>query len=122
MVYRYFFRAVLMEEKSLLVQFMGDTPLSRIVDFFVENKGLDFSKSQIAEGAGISRTALFKYWGIIENFGLVKVTRAFGKAKLYTLNTENPLVQEILSLELKLIERAMDIEAEQHKEAISVHA
>ncbi len=97
---------VFMEEKSLLIQFMGDTPLSRIVDFFVENKGLDFSKSQIAEGAGISRTALFKHWDTIENFGLVNVTRAFGKTKLYTLNTENPLVQEILSLELKLIERA----------------
>lgn len=101
-----------MEEKSLLIQLTGDTPISRIIDFLIENKGLDFSKTQIAEGAGISRTALFKYWDTVEKFGIVKVTRTFGKAKLYTLNSESELVQEILNLELKLIEHSMKAELE----------
>lgn len=114
-----------MEEKSLLIKFMGDTPLSRIMDFLVGNKGMDFSKTQIAEGAEISRTALFNHWNTIENFGFVKVTRIFGKTKLYALNTENEIVQEILNLELKLIEHAMAtaVEAQNLKEkAIEVYA
>ncbi len=57
------------EEKSLLIQFIGDTPAVRIVDFLIENKGLDFSKTEISKGANISRAALFKYWSKIE--GLV---------------------------------------------------
>ncbi len=116
---------ITMEEKSLLIKFMGNTPLSRIIDFLVENKGLDFSKTQIAKGAEISRTALFKHWDTIEEFGLVKVTRTFGKTKLYTLNTESHIVQEILNLELKLIEHAMDAAAQaQHpkEKAIEVYA
>ncbi len=107
-----------MEEKSLLIQFMGDTPISRIMDFLIENKGLDFSKSQISEGAGISRTALFTHWPIIEKFGLVKITRTFGKTKLYTLNSESVFVQQMLELELKLIDHAMAQAAknQEHKE------
>lgn len=115
------FRVIIMEEKSIFLQFVGDTPISRVIDFLVENMESDFSKSQIAEGAEISRTALFKYWETIEQFGLVKVTRTFGKTKLYVLNTESPLVQQILDLDLKLIEHAMDAATEEHKDAISIH-
>lgn len=96
------------EEKSLLIQFIGDRPASRIVDFLIENKGLDFSKTEISKGANISRAALFKYWSKIEGFGLVRVTRRFGKTRLYTLNTESDLVQELLKIESTLIKQAME--------------
>ena len=92
-----------MEENSLLLRLTGDMPLFRIVDFLVENKGLDFSKSEIAKGAEISRASLFNYWGEVERHGMVKVTRQFGKAKLYTLNVKNPVTQKILELEKALI-------------------
>ncbi len=83
-------------------------PLFKIVDFLVENKGLDFSKSEIAEGAEIARASLFNYWGEIEKHGIVKVTRKFGKVRLYTLDTRNPVTQKILELEKALISEAMD--------------
>ncbi len=114
-----------MKDKSLLIQFMGDTPISRIIDFLIENKGLDFSKTQISEGSGISRTALFAHWQTIEKFGLVKITRTFGKTKLYTLNSESVFVQQILELELKLIDYAMAQAAknqEQKENAIELFA
>lgn len=95
-------------EKSLLIQLMGDTPANRIIDFLMENKGMDYSKKAISEGAGISRASLFKYWDKIEDFSLVKETRRFGKTRLYTLNTEGELVQELLRIESMLIKKAMD--------------
>jgi hypothetical protein len=97
-----------MKEKSLLLRLTGDLPLFKVVDFLVENKGIDFSKSEIAKGAVISRASLFNYWPEIEKHGIVRVTRQFGKAKLYTLNSKNPVTQRIIELEKTLISEAME--------------
>ncbi len=97
-----------MEEKSLLLSLAGELPIFKVIDFLLENKGTDFSKSEIAKGAEISRASLFNYWPEIEKHGIVKVTRQFGKAKLYTLNSKNPVAQRIMELEKTLISEAME--------------
>ncbi len=96
-----------MAEDSLLLRLTGKMPLFCIIDFLVENKGLDFSKKDIAAGAEISKASLFNYWPELEERRIIKVTRTFGKTKLYTLNTENALTQKILELESALIRQAM---------------
>ena len=96
-----------MTEKSLLLNLTGDLPLFNIIDFLLDNKGMDFSKSDIAKGAGISRASLFNYWNEVEKHGIVRTTRSFGKTKLYTLNTKNPVTQKIIELEKALISEAM---------------
>jgi len=96
-----------MKERSLLLNLVGDMPLFRIVDFLLENKGMDFSKTDIINGADISKSSLFNYWEEIEGNGIVRITRKFGKTKLYTLNTNNPVVQKIIELEKTLIFEAM---------------
>lgn len=95
-------------ETSLLLRFLGKNPVFRIIDFLVENKGVDVSKKEIIEGAGISRAVLFKYWKRIEEQEIVLVTRKFGKTKLYTLNSKNPIVKKLLELESILIGKALD--------------
>ncbi len=97
-----------MEEKSLLLNLTGEMPLFKIIDFLLDNKGMDFSKSDISKGAEISRASLFNYWNEIEKHGIVKVTRSFGKTKLYTLNVKNPVTQKIIELEKTLIAEAMN--------------
>ena len=97
-----------MEEKSLLLSLTGEMPLFKIIDFLLENKGMDFSKSDISKGAEISRASLFNYWNEIEKHGIVKVTRSYGKTRLYTLNVKNPVTQKIIELEKTLIAEAMD--------------
>lgn len=94
--------------KSLLLQLTGEMPLFKIIDFLIENKGLDLSKKDIINGANISRAALFKYWNEIEKNNLVKITRKFGKTKLYTLNNESLIVKRILDLEKVLISQALE--------------
>lgn len=96
-----------MKEKSLLLKLVGEMPLFKIIDFLIDNKGLDFTKKDIAEGAGIARASLFNYWPELEKRKLVRPTRRFGKTTLYTLNTSNPLVKKILELESALIKQAM---------------
>ena len=107
-----------MEEKSLLLNLTGDMPLFKIIDFLLENKGMDFSKKDIAEGADISRASLFNYWGELEKQGIIKTTRSFGKTKLYTLNSKNPITQKITELEKTLISEAMHKEVKKRKEII----
>lgn len=87
---------------------MGENPVFRIIDFLIENKGLDMSKKQIIEGAGISRASLFNCWEQLEEQEIVLVTRKFGKTKLYTLNSKNPIVKKLLELESVLIGKAID--------------
>ena len=104
-------------EKSLLIKFLGENPVFKIVDFLIENKGIDVSKKEIIEGAGISKATLFNYWQEIEEQQIVIVTRKFGKTKLYTLNSKNLIVKKLLELESLLIEGVLN-----QKKTISVHA
>ncbi len=98
-----------MKEKSLLIQLVGEMPLFKILDFLIENKGMDYTKTDIAKGAEISRASLFNYWEELEKQEIVKVTRKFGKTKLYTLNTGSLITQKILDLEKALISKSLNI-------------
>lgn len=95
-------------EKSLLMNFLGENLLFKIVDFLIENKGVDLSKKEIIDGAGISRAALFKYWSNIELQEIVVVTRKFGKTKLYQINMKNPIIKKLLELESALINKSLE--------------
>ncbi|MBI2523124.1 helix-turn-helix transcriptional regulator [Candidatus Woesearchaeota archaeon] len=97
-----------MEEKSLLINLTGDMPMFKIIDFLLGNKGMDFSKTEIARGAKISRASLFNYWSELEKHGIVRATRSFGKTRLYTLNSKNPVTQKIIELEKTLIAEALE--------------
>jgi len=101
-----------MSEKSLLLQLTGDMPLFKIIDFLIDNKNMDFSKKDIANGAEISKASLFNYWHELEIYDIVKVTRQFGKTKLYTLNSNSIIAKRILDLEKALISKAMEKEQE----------
>ena len=95
-------------KKSLLIKFLGDTPVFRIIDFLIENKGMDMTKKDIIEGANISRASLFNYWQQLEEQEIVLTTRQFGKTKLYTLNSKNLIVKKILELESVLIAKTLE--------------
>lgn len=108
----------MIEEKSVLIEFFGDNPLIRIIDFLIEKKPFDSTKEEIIRESGISRTSLFKYWDKIEEYGIVKKTREIGRAELYVINEENQIVQKFLRLESELIKRAMNNATE--KQSVSV--
>ncbi|MBI2140725.1 hypothetical protein HYU14_07420 [Candidatus Woesearchaeota archaeon] len=95
---------------SLLVRMFNDSPSVKIIDFLIEHKGIDFSKKQVTEGAGISKASLFNAWGFLEKNLIVRVTRKFGKTKLFTLNSASPIVKKVLDLERELIQRALEEE------------
>lgn len=100
-----------MEDDSVLIEYFGDTPIIRIIDFLLENRLFDYSKKQIIEETGMSKATFYKYWDRVVEMELVKPTRSFGKTTLYKLNEANPVVDKIKELEMALIERAAPIAA-----------
>jgi len=102
-------------EKSLFVEFFGDAPLVRVLDFLLENKIFDYTKTEIAKGAEISRVSLYKVWPSLIDHKIVTKTRVMGKTVLFKLNEKSPIAQELLSLDLRLSKEYVEKEAEKHK-------
>ena len=57
-----------METKSLFIEFMGDSPTIRVLDYLLTERDLDFSITDMAKNAGIGRSTLYRIWGnLIKN-------------------------------------------------------
>lgn len=91
-------------ERSLLLKFLGDTPQLRIVDFLLAHYRYDYSKKEMAEGAGIAVSTLYTIWKELEDFGIVTPTRAYGNTQLFKINSQNPLVRKLAKMDIDLIE------------------
>ena len=92
--------ALKMEEESLFLKVLGGKdPTLKILDFLMDNIGFDYSKTDIASGAGISRTTLFSVWENLEANELVAFTREVGRAKMYRLNMKNEVVTKLIELD-----------------------
>lgn len=98
---------MLMVSDSNFVRFFGKSPVILMIDALIDNIGSDYSKKEIQELAGLSKGALFKHWKTIESIGIVRVTRRYGKTKLYALNTDNPVVKDIMKWEIDMIQMKM---------------
>ncbi|MBN2013645.1 MAG: helix-turn-helix transcriptional regulator [Candidatus Altiarchaeota archaeon] len=99
------------DDKSMLVRIMGDHPSIRILDFLIDNKNFDYSKTDACEGANVSPGSLYKIWHNLEESEIVVKTRQYGATKLYRLNKENPLVKKLLELDLELCRQYAQFEA-----------
>ncbi|MCX6771407.1 MAG: hypothetical protein NTX79_05110 [Candidatus Micrarchaeota archaeon] len=107
-------------EPSLFLQFIGDKPKWRVIDFLLENHLRDFTKTEIAKGAKLSWASLYQHWGDIERKRIVKLTRVVGRARLYQLNEKSPLVVLLKSIEATLIRDAAEVAEEKAMMKVSV--
>ncbi len=84
--------------KTRLVKILDDTPKIKVLEFLIEGRELDYSVSDIAEGAGIGRTTLFRIWNDFVELKIIKPTRIIGNAKLYKLNADNSFVAKMIEM------------------------
>jgi len=84
--------------ETLFRKALGDTPKIRVLEFLIEGRELDYSISDIAEGAQIGRTTLFRIWGDLIKNKIILQTREIGNAKLFKLNQNNPFVIKMIEL------------------------
>ena len=89
-------------KNEMLEDLFGNSALVKVVDFLLENRFWDYTKTDIATNSGISRTQLYRVWdGILEN-GLVTFSRKIAATTLYKTNLESPIVKDLDRLSLTI--------------------
>ncbi|MDP7141225.1 MAG: hypothetical protein QF362_03390 [Candidatus Woesearchaeota archaeon] len=88
-----------MEEQSLFIEFMGDSPTIRVLDYLLTERDLDFSITDMAKNAGIGRSTLYRIWDNLIKNNIILPTRIIGKAKLYKLNKDNIKIKKLIEID-----------------------
>lgn len=86
-------------EKSSFRMVFGDSPLIKVIDFLLDNREFDYSLTHIAKNADVGWVTLHQFWRKLADTGIVKKTRKIGRAELYKLNEESPIVQKLLEID-----------------------
>lgn len=92
-------------KKSAFVKVFGETPKVKVLDFLLDNRTLDWSKSDMAEQTGISRSTLDKFFDDLIKDKVILKNRNIGRATLYKLNQKIPLVQQLIDLDMFLTKK-----------------
>ena len=92
-----------MKEKSLFIEFMGDSPKIRILDYLLTERNLDFSITNMAENAGIGRSTLYRVFDNLIKNKIIIHTRDIGRAKLFKLNIDSPKVKKLIEIDEMLV-------------------
>jgi hypothetical protein len=77
---------------SIFLKIEGNTVRNRLWNFLIVHSEFDYSMKDIAKFSGVSYTALKEGWKEFVKRDIVVHTRNVGKAKMFKLNRENPLV------------------------------
>ena len=88
-----------MENKSLFIEFMGDSPTIRVLDYLMTERDLDFSITDMARNAGIGRTTLYRIWQSLIKNKIILPTRVIGRSRLYKLNKDNIKIKKLMEID-----------------------
>ena len=91
------------DDGSMLLQYLGKNPELRVIDFLLENTLFDFSKKEILEEIGMSKSTLYRILPKLLRMEIIRITRRIGKAPLYQINVESPVVKDLWNIEKTLI-------------------
>ena len=84
------------ESKSAFLEYFGDTPKLRFLDFLIGNHFFDFNMTDMAKEANISYNSLKSFFNVFLEKGIIVKTRRVGKSDMYKLNMENATAQNFL--------------------------
>lgn len=106
--------------ETLLLKYLGTSPILRIIDFFLDNPLSDYSKNEIVKNLKMGRVTFFKYWRELEKSGAVKISRQIGRATMYQLDRENEIVKQLIKLDMALARKSMEKAIEEYQKPVVV--
>ena len=80
----------------------------RVLDFLLDEPDREVNKSEIAEGAGVSRPTLYKLWDRLLELGLVRSVRREAGVEFYRLDAGSALVKSLLRFDNELAKRMFE--------------
>lgn len=90
------------ENKSLFLQYFGDTPQLRVLDFLIDNHMFDYPITAIARGSNVSYNSIKLFFSAWVRMGFVVKTRKIGKSDYYKLNLEHSFIKNLIKLDWML--------------------
>ena len=99
-----------MKEESIFLDYVGDSPRMRILQYLIEGRDFDYTLTDLLS-AGVSWGTLNTLVPKLLELGIVVKVRKIGRATLYKINQENVAVKQFMQLYDKLImERLTSLE------------
>ncbi|MEK6964558.1 MAG: hypothetical protein AABX70_09155 [Nanoarchaeota archaeon] len=102
-------------EKSSFQLVFGSSPTIKVIDFLIEHQEFDYSLTDIAKQSDIAWSTLHQFWPDFVRSSMVQKTRKIGRAELYKLNLQNPLVKKILEMDWLITKHYAQIELQKQK-------
>src|SRR3989338_9257308 len=93
------------ENKSIFLDYLGDTPELRVLDFFIDNHFFDFPLTEIARESQVSYNSLVSFFQKWVKKKIVIKTRRMGKSDYYKLNMNNSFVRNVIKLDWSLTKK-----------------
>ena len=109
-----------MEDKTAFVEIFGTSPLIRVLDFLITYREFDYSLTDISKETEAGWNTLHSFFFKLVEKGIVKETRQVGRAKLYKLNTDNPIAKKLIEISNIITSKAVDEELK--KQGIELEA
>ncbi len=109
-----------MKEKSSFRIVFGNSPVVKVIDFFLDNREFDYSLTDIARNSDIGWSTLHGFWKELVTLGIVTKTRRIGRAELYKLNFRSPVVKKLIELDTDISKRLMQEEIERQRMRVAV--
>lgn len=99
-----------MVEESLFIDYVGDSPRMRILQYLIEGRDFDYTLTDLLQ-AGVSWGTLNTLIPKLAELGVIIKTRKIGRATLYKINQNNFAAKQLIILYDKLIlERLNQVE------------
>lgn len=84
----------------MFVDYFGDTPRARILDFLGDHPTSDYNKTDLAAKSGLTRQTIYDALPALLGTGMVIQTRKVGQSQMYRLNTDHDVVRSVLSADM----------------------
>ena len=96
----------------MTLELILDEPIAKIIEFLLENPVMDYSKTDLAEQTGVSRSTIYRRWDVLEELYIIQKSRNQQNTQLYKLDTNSSIVNELGRLKRDLGEE-IDIQEKQ---------
>ena len=106
------------ENKSLFLNYLGDTPQLRVMDFLIENHFFDYPITEIARESNVSYNSIKVFFPNFIKSGIIIKTRKVGKSDYFKLNLDNQFVKDLIKLDWSLTKKNILIESEEAKQEV----
>ena len=93
------------QNKSLFLNYFGDTPQLRVMDFLIDNHFFDYPVTEIAREANVSYNSIKIFFPQLIKSEILIFTRKIGKSNYYKFNLNHPFVKNLIKLEWGLVKR-----------------